>query len=474
MNKERLRKSGLTGKGVSIRNIQIAIGLVTMIISALLLVATYRAAAGYTLMQAETNNFIDLQESASELQEASDYLTEQVRCYSETGNLEYLNNYFTEAKETRRRDKALETLKEIMGDSKAVKSLQNAMNESVNLMEREYYSMRLTSEAYGHDISKLPREIADVKLSKADAALSASEKEALARKMVFDDVYHKEKQDIYSHMDECIKELESTVEAQETETAEEFARLFRTQRILIVIAIMFTLAAMAFTLMLLVSPLLRAVVFIHADEPIPVEGSKEFRFLADTYNSIYESNKEVKEQLEYDASHDYLTGLFNRAGYDHFMSQLDLNDTALIILDIDKFKKVNDTLGHETGDKILKKTAKAIRDVFRSQDYVCRLGGDEFAVILQHVDSVSLKAIADKVNVINYKLSDTSDGLPPVHLSAGIALGTNRDADEVFRRADSSMYIVKSRGGSGYDIAESGSGTTKESGGKSSEDSIEN
>ena len=451
---ERVRDSGLTGKGISIRNVQVFIAVVTLLISALLLVATYRATAGFSMMQEETNSYIRLQKSAEELQKASDYLTEQVRCYSETGDLQYLNNYFTEAKETRRRDKALEELTNIMGDSKAVQSLSSAMDSSVGLMDREYYSMRLTSEAYGHDVSKLPEEIGAVKLSDKDAALDAEGKYALARSMVFDETYHNEKEDIYGNMNECLGELEKTVESQEKATADEFARLFSNQRVMIVITILFTLTAMVFTLMLLVSPLLRAIVFIHADEPLPVEGAKEFRFLADTYNTMYESNKEQKAQLEYDASHDHLTGLYNRSGFDFFMKKLDLEDTALIILDVDKFKRVNDDNGHETGDRILAKTAKAIKDVFRSQDYVCRLGGDEFAVILQHVDSVSVRAVAEKIHLINEKLRDTSDGLPAVHLSAGVALGTNRNADEVFRKADSSMYIVKSRGGSGYDIAE--------------------
>lgn len=178
--KERIHDTGLTGKGISIRNVQVFIAVVTLLISALLLVATYRATAGFRMMQKETNSYIRLQKSAEELQKASDYLTEQVRCYSETGDLRYLNNYFTEAKETRRRDKALEELTNIMGDSKAVQSLSSAMDSSVGLMDREYYSMRLTSEACGYDVSELPEEIGAVKLSDKDASLDAEGKDALA------------------------------------------------------------------------------------------------------------------------------------------------------------------------------------------------------------------------------------------------------------------------------------------------------
>ena len=296
--KKRELESGLTGKGVSIRNMQIVIAVLTLALSVLLLIATYRATAGYRLMQEQTKSFIKLHESSNELREASDYLTEQVRCYSETGDLRYLNNYFTEAKETKRREKALDALRDINGDSKAYRALRYAMDESESLMKREYYSMKLTSVAYGHELSSLPQEIQDVKLTEEDEALSNEEKDALARSMVFDEVYHNEKEEIYSHMDDCLRVLEDTVQEQERATTDEFTELFRQQRILIIAAIVITLSAMLFTLMLLVSPLLRAIVFIHADEPIPVEGSKEFRFLAHTYNSMYESNKTQKKQLE--------------------------------------------------------------------------------------------------------------------------------------------------------------------------------
>ena len=452
-NKKEIR-SGLTEKGVSIRNMQIIIAVLLFVLSILLLIATYRATSGYTLMQEETKSFIKLRESSSELREASDYLTEQVRCYAETGDLQYLNNYFTEANETRRRDKALSTLKEITGDSEAYKALSTAMDESVKLMEREYYSMKLTSIAYGYDLSELPQEIRDTELTEEDEALTNEEKDALARSMVFDEVYHDEKEVIYKNMDECIHELQKTVQDQEIATTDEFTHLFRQQRLIILVAILITLSAMLFTLMLLVSPLLRAVVFIHADEPIPVEGSREFRFLANTYNNMYESNKKQKEQLEYEATHDHLTGLYNRSGYDYFISHLDLSETALIIIDVDKFKGVNDNLGHETGDRILVKVANAIRDSFRAHDYVCRLGGDEFAVILQNVDTVSVSTVAKKIDIINDKLADTSDGLPEIHISAGISLGHGGSADELFRRADTSLYKVKADGGAGYDIAQ--------------------
>ncbi len=435
------------GKKISIRTIQFVIAVITLIISVLLLVATYRASTGYQEMRSETDEYIRMHDCARMMTDASDYLTEQVRCFAETGDIEYLNNYFTEANETKRRDKALEEIEKIAGRSAAFDALSQSMNESVTLMGREYYSMKLTAISYGIDLSTLPPEVRDAKISGVDAALSPAEMDELARSMLYDETYHAEKQKIMDNMKTCLGELEKDVESKQSYTVENFGHVLDSQRVLIIIAIIGVLMAILLTLILLVGPLLHAVVYIRADEPIPIRGSKEFQFLAKTYNVMYEANTEQKEKLAYDATHDSLTGLYNRSGYDFYMKNTNWDDSALIILDVDKFKDVNDKNGHDKGDEVLQKAAKAIKDSFRAQDYVCRLGGDEFAVILVHVTEESTRVIRNKVNAINNILRDTSDGLPGAALSAGVAFGNGENYDEVFRKADAELYKVKNSGG---------------------------
>ena len=109
-------------------------------------------------------------------------------------------------------------------------------------------------------------------------------------------------------------------------------------------------------------------------------GSYEFRYLAKTYNKMYEAFKQSIENLNYEASHDSLTGVYNRAGYDVVKQSLDLKSTAVLIIDADNFKKINDMYGHLVGDQVLKKIEDALRAAFRSEDYICRVGGDEFWV----------------------------------------------------------------------------------------------
>lgn len=146
-------------RGLSIRRFQFVMACVTLIISVLLLFATFMAKSGYSRMRENTDNYIQWERDANDLQLGSDYLTEQVRCFVETGKREYLDNYFEEADVTRRRDRALESIHEFMGDSPAYQSLEAAMRESVALMEREYYAMRLAIAAYGDDYTQYPEAV---------------------------------------------------------------------------------------------------------------------------------------------------------------------------------------------------------------------------------------------------------------------------------------------------------------------------
>ena len=135
-------------RGLSIRGIQGIMAIVILIIAVLLLFATFRTKYGYSQMREYTESYLRWEQDADNLQLASDYLTEQVRCFVETGKREYLDNYFEEAHVTRRREKALESIESIAGNSPAYQSLEAAMNESVALMNKEYYAMRLAVAAF--------------------------------------------------------------------------------------------------------------------------------------------------------------------------------------------------------------------------------------------------------------------------------------------------------------------------------------
>ena len=96
-----------------------------------------------------------------------------------------------------------------------------------------------------------------------------------------------------------------------------------------------------------IKPVLKAVEKIKDDDPIPEIGANEFRYLAQTYNKMYAIYKGSLERLNFKASHDELTGAYNRSGYDLLLSSVDMSNTHLLLFDLDNFKGINDTFGHE-------------------------------------------------------------------------------------------------------------------------------
>ena len=163
---------------------------------------------------------------------------------------------------------------------------------------------------------------------------------------------------------------------------------------------------------------------------------------------MYYTTKENENKLNYEANHDKLTGLFNRRGYEFFLSNVDMETSSLLVLDLDKFKKINDVNGHDVGDKVIAKAATIILHSFRSQDYVCRIGGDEFAVIMIRSDASMKELIERKVKQINEALSNPDEpDIPPITCSAGVAFGKYGIAvSELFKRADRALYQSKKSG----------------------------
>lgn len=170
--------------------------------------------------------------------------------------------------------------------------------------------------------------------------------------------------------------------------------------------------------------------------------------------------QQLERQLEHDALHDSLTGLANQALFraevaDALRVGLDGGTTnAVLYLDIDDFKRVNDSIGHLSGDELLIAVASRLRATVRSKDLVARLGGDEFAILVR--DARSPREVLDVTHRLMRVFVD------PVHVgdrelmtsvSVGIAFcGPGEDAEDVLRSADLAMYAAKRDGKSRYEV----------------------
>lgn len=431
--------------GIRLRWVHIIIIIFTAVIAFFMLFETFRFSAAFEDVTGATDEFIELQKDADGLMNASDYLTQEVQNFTVTGEKIHLIHYFEEAEETKRREKAIEKMKEITGESTAYTLLNNAMTESLDLMQTEYYAMKLVTIAC--EIDNIPQEVRNVELKKQDAELSGDEKMKLAQKIVHDTTYHRKKDTIRSNMEKCLTELEKQTHIIQNKANDNLEKRLNAIRVVIFVQLAITVIILVMTSLLVIMPIIRGVYSIKKDEQLPVEGSYEFRYLAKTYNSMYEAFKKSIASLNYEASHDKLTGLYNRAGYDVLSRSIDLQSTAVLMIDADKFKEINDHHGHDVGDKILQKIARVLKNTFRSEDYICRIGGDEFVVFMMHVSDELRDLIILKTKQINNALADVSDGLPSVSLSIGIAFGHDApDTKTLLKHADEALYNVKEHG----------------------------
>lgn len=260
----------------------------------------------YEVLQSSTRDYIACETAAQRFQTGSDTLTRQVRLAAATGEQTYIDAYFEEANVTRSRETALADLSALHGGEDAVTSLEQALSASMDLMQTEYYAMRLVEEAIRPPAAQWPWE------------------------------------------------------------------------------------------------------------------------------------------------------LLNRRSFDQILSlyEKDRSSFALILADVDVFKQINDTCGHDTGDRILKRVAALLHTTFRSIDYVCRIGGDEFAVIMVDMSRELYYTITNKIAEINGLLAVPEDGLPAVSLSAGVAFSDeNGFRGSLFRAADSALYTAKAHGRCGCSVS---------------------
>jgi diguanylate cyclase (GGDEF)-like protein len=193
--------------------------------------------------------------------------------------------------------------------------------------------------------------------------------------------------------------------------------------------------------------------------PIPIERKDEIGTLIDDFNQLIVWRKVAEHQMEYLAHHDALTGLPNRLlvqdRFDQAKAYADraANKVALLYLDLDSFKTINDSLGHTVGDALLKQIAIRLAQCVRDADTISRQGGDEFLVVLpamQNTDDTVpvlaklLESLREPIHVEGHELSTS--------VSIGVAIypDDGPDFDTLLKKSDMAMYRAKDAGRNTY------------------------
>ncbi len=198
--------------------------------------------------------------------------------------------------------------------------------------------------------------------------------------------------------------------------------------------------------------------------PLAISASiPEIRLLEEKFNTVLHWLGDYQRDLEWLAYQDTLTGLYNRAwlqnNLDHIIREtIHHHSLALLFLDLDRFKIINDTLGHETGDQLLQTVAETLKQVVRRDDAIIRLGGDEFLIILTNLSLIhgqaadqASRAAQKIVEQLNRPLSIAGHELMAT-FSIGIALSPHdaKDGETLLRYADTAMYAAKEAGRNTY------------------------
>ncbi len=151
----------------------------------------------------------------------------------------------------------------------------------------------------------------------------------------------------------------------------------------------------------------------------------------------------LHDQLRHEATHDTLTGLANRTLLAGRLRSAGAAEVAVLVLDLDGFKQVNDVHGHHVGDELLVTVTDRLRAALGPDDLAVRLGGDEFAVLLGSAGPARADALADRLGAAMAEPAEAAGVLLVIGASIGIAVGRASDPDALLRAADAAMYRVK-------------------------------
>ncbi|MCF6244585.1 MAG: GGDEF domain-containing protein [Sulfurovum sp.] len=168
------------------------------------------------------------------------------------------------------------------------------------------------------------------------------------------------------------------------------------------------------------------------------------------YNNVtsFDTLQKLREELEENSTRDRLTNLYNRRGYEKYIENIDDPQGIILMCDMDFFKKVNDTYGHDAGDFVLQEVAKTIQSTLRQTDIAIRWGGEEFFIFLPHTSIKDGALIAEKIRMSIETLSLTyKDHSIQITLSIGMEIVSGHiSLNDAISHADYAMYQAKKDG----------------------------
>lgn len=445
-------------RGINLKKLSTILIAIEAILFVLAILFSVEVYINHTRVDKITDDYIKIQSDIYNLQTASDFLSAKSRQFVMTGEAIFAREYFEEVNETKRRDNAVDNIKDMVSDVGygATGHIEKALEKSNNLMVREIHAMALVASLdEGDAAAALPQEIKSYSLSEKELNLPPQERREKAYSLVFGDGYSEEKLSIRQSVDNATDNLLGELGNYKASCSIRYQISFVILMVLLASSVT-TFAAIAICLFRLVlHPLTVSISSIQEENLIPFCNSFELNYLAATYNNAFEANAKTRLHLKSKAERDELTGLLNRSAFNDLATfYKDASEgLAFLIIDVDNFKTINDTYGHAIGDEALKRVASLLEECFRSNDFPIRYGGDEFVVIMTELSPGQSGVIKRKIDYINSTLQNPIDDIPKLSVSVGIAFSNQGFTSDLFEKADEALYQTKENGRCGYTFA---------------------
>lgn len=434
-----------TKKGISINAINLAFVFVVVLFSAAILFNNHAVQQKHMKSLNLQKTLIACSDAANALKDDSDSLTLCVNTYLETLSADDMNEYFSII-DNQLRELEVQRAEKFNVDCT---TLRQALDLSDRLAERETHAFALIANAVG-TAADSPAQVRQYQLPPEEKSLSGEEKIRLAHDIIHSEEYNSYKKRIYSR----IKNFEDQVlSATESALMADTRQISSYLNLLNVTAVVGNLLVIAMAMLLYrkVTVVLREyVISISRNLPMREKGTTELKYMARVFNKYLGIHNAQQDELRRMADVDSLTGVASRRALeDYIMQRLrdeDING-ALVFLDVDDFKMINDTYGHDAGDAVLRQLAGAINEVFGAGVFVGRFGGDEFVIWLDGVTDGAQDEIKEKIKSINALFAHNGKRHMSITVSAGAALcGSGDKYADILKAADNALYEVKNSG----------------------------
>ena len=442
MENQNLSADRNQSRGIHLNHLNVLLIFIGLVIALFMVFSMYQTNNSFNQIVNVTEAYLSAQQTAGMLSNVSSEMSEQCAAFIHSGTPDPTYAYAGQLNAIDAQIEANAAYADT-GESED-EFLVKALAAFRTKIATETRAMRLMADTLPMGLEAFPPLIQQTELSEEDQALSPEEKKSTALALIGSEEYLACEKTISEAVDDSHRVASEKGKNRAMQTAAQVKKVMRRQKLLVLLFVVVAMVALIMNRALIISPIQRSVDKLDKREPLPVEGSYEVRHLANVYNEVLKDNAEKTAALSHAATHDFLTGLKNRAEFDRLYKESKEEKVGIMVADVDRVKQFNDEFGHEVGDRVLKAVADKLTEHFRPEDHVCRIGGDEFCIIMPGLGQAQAGTVTEKVRKINHELQEAGTGLPPITISAGFAFWDRPDPGEsLFRDADNTLLSVK-------------------------------